>query len=72
MFKQARNLRLRDVEIVWQGPGSEKWESGLAFDQVQDLVLDGLRTVQAPGAAAAPAVLLQRGRGRRHPQLPGG
>jgi hypothetical protein len=58
VFKQARNLRLRDVEVVWQGPGSEKWESALAFDQVQGLVLDGVRAVQAPNAGSAPAVLL--------------
>jgi len=60
VFKQARDLRLRDVEVVWEAPFSPKWQSGLAFDEVRDLVLDGVRAVQAPGADAAPAVLLNQ------------
>jgi polygalacturonase len=60
LFRQARDLRLRDVEVVWEEPGSDKWASGLAFDEVEDLVLDGVRSVQAPGAAAAPAILLNQ------------
>jgi polygalacturonase len=60
VFKQARNLRLRDVEVVWEGPASDKWRSAVAFDEVQGLVLDGLAAVQAPGAEPAPAVLLNQ------------
>jgi len=58
VFKQARNLRLRDVEVVWEGPASERWRSAVAFEDVQGLVLDGVAAVQAPGAESAPAVLL--------------
>jgi hypothetical protein len=54
VFKQARNLRLRDVEVVWEEPGSAKWESGLAFKEVRGLILDGVTAGQAPGAASAP------------------
>jgi hypothetical protein len=57
VFRQARNLRLRDVEIVWEGPVSEKWQSGLAFDEVQGLVLDGVKASQAPGVETAPGIL---------------
>ncbi len=60
VFKQARNLRIRDVEVVWETPGSAKWESGLAFEEVQGLTLDGVTAVQAPGAASAPAVFLHQ------------
>ena len=60
VFKQARNLRLRDVEVVWEEPGSAKWESGLAFDEVQGLTLDGVTAVQAPGAASSPAIVLHQ------------
>jgi hypothetical protein len=59
-FKQARDLRLRDVEVVWEGPGSTKWESGLAFEEVRGLILDGVRAVQAPGAESAPALVLRQ------------
>jgi hypothetical protein len=60
VFKQARNLSLKDVEIAWEGPGSEKWQSALALEEVQDVVLDGIAAAQAPGAETAPAVLLDR------------
>jgi len=60
VFKQARNLRLRDVEIVWDGPPSEKWRSALALEEVQGVVLDGISAVQAAGAESAPAVLLDQ------------
>jgi polygalacturonase len=60
VFRQARDLRLRDVEVAWEEPAWEGWESGLAFEEVEDLVLDGVKAVQAPGAAEAPAVLLHQ------------
>jgi polygalacturonase len=60
VFKQARNLRLRNVEVVWEEPGSAKWESGLAFEEVRGLTLDGITARQAPGAASAPAILLSQ------------
>ena len=60
VFKQARNLRLRDVEVVWEEPGSAKWESGLAFEEVQGLTLDGVTAVQAPGATSSPAIVLHQ------------
>jgi polygalacturonase len=60
VFKQARNLRLRDVAVAWEGPGSDKWRSAVAFDEVQGLVLDGVAAVQAPQSETAPAVLLNQ------------
>lgn len=60
VFKQARNLRLKDVEIAWEGPHSEKWQSALVLDEIQGLILDGITAGPAPGADAAPAVLLNQ------------
>ncbi len=60
VFKQARNLSLKDVEIVWEGPPSEKWQSALALDEVQGVTLDGIAAGQAPGAEKAPAMLLNQ------------
>ncbi|NTV80057.1 MAG: hypothetical protein HGA24_01350 [Candidatus Aminicenantes bacterium] len=60
VFKQARNLRLKDVEIAWEAPGSPKWGSGLAFAEIQSLTLDGVRAAQAPGTETAPAILLDQ------------
>jgi hypothetical protein len=60
VFKQARNLSLKDVEIVWEGPPSDKWRSALALDEVQGFTLDGIAASQAPGAEKAPAMLLNQ------------
>jgi len=60
VFRQAQNLRLKDVEIVWEGPRSEKWQSALACDEIRGLVLDGVRAAQSPDIEAAPAVLLNQ------------
>jgi hypothetical protein len=42
-FRRARNLRLRDVEIVWDGPAYEKWKSALALEDVDGADLRGSR-----------------------------
>jgi polygalacturonase len=60
VFKQARNLRLRDVEVVWEGPASAKWQSALLFEEVRGLVVDGLTAGQSPAAESAPAVLFHQ------------
>jgi len=59
-FEYARNLRLRDFEVSWEKPLYEKWRSAVVFENVRDLVLDGLACRQAGDGAAAPAVLLRR------------
>ena len=61
-FKWAKDLKLRDVEIVWDGPEYAKWESALFLDEVRGLELDGLTGRQAHlgQASTAPAVLLNQ------------
>ena len=45
----ARNVRLRDVEVVWGEPASRKWQSALSAEDVQDSEWEGLslRAAQA-------------------------
>jgi hypothetical protein len=50
----ARNLRLKDVEVIWDKPSPAKWQSALRVDDAEDLELDGFRGRAA--AAGAPAV----------------
>ncbi|MGD0578392.1 MAG: glycosyl hydrolase family 28 protein [Bryobacteraceae bacterium] len=38
----ARNVRLRDVEVEWAAPASQKWQSALSAEDVQDSDWDGL------------------------------
>jgi len=50
----ARNLKLKDVEVIWDKPASAKWQSALRVEDVQDLELDGFRG--RPAAVGAPAI----------------
>ena len=43
----ARNLKLRDLEIIWDKPESAKWQSALRLEDAQDVDLDGFRGRQA-------------------------
>ena len=49
-LKYARNVAMNDVEIGWEEPHAATWQSGLMVDQVQDLLLDGMRIDAAPGS----------------------
>jgi hypothetical protein len=51
-LRHARNFSLKDVEIRWEKPEATTWKTGLAVDNVQDLVLDGVDIAQAPGSSA--------------------
>jgi len=59
-FELARNLRLRDFEVLWEKPIYERWRTAVVFEDVEGLVLDGLACRQAVDGASAPAVLLRR------------
>jgi len=57
-IENARNFRLNDVKIIWEGPTAKHWESALVVNNVQGLTLDGLSARQAANGTQAPAVLL--------------
>jgi hypothetical protein len=59
-LENARNIRLKDVEIVWRTPVSEAWKSALVVENVHGLTLDGLSARQAPNGTGAPAVALKQ------------
>ena len=56
VVENARNLRLKDVEILWEKPYSDKWQSAITFQNVDGLLLDGVSARQAPDSAA-PAIV---------------
>jgi hypothetical protein len=59
-FRWARNLKLRNVEVVWDKPASERWESAMSFRDVSGLTLEDIAVRQAkPGASTAAVVLDQ-------------
>jgi hypothetical protein len=45
--RQARNFRLRNVEITWEKPEYQRWENAVLVENVQDLEVENLRARQA-------------------------
>ncbi len=59
-FRWARNLKLKDVEVFWDKPESERWESALAFRDVSGLTLDDISARQAKLGAGTAAVVIDQ------------
>jgi hypothetical protein len=49
-LEYARDVAMNDVEIGWEEPHAATWQTGLAVNQVQDLLLNGARFDAAPGS----------------------
>ena len=48
--RQARGLRMSNVEIDWEKPYASTWTNGLSLDQVKDAILDHVEVHPAPGS----------------------
>lgn len=59
VVENARNLRLKDFEIIWEEPYSTKWESALTIDNVKTLILDEVSACQAPNGTESPAIVFK-------------
>jgi hypothetical protein len=59
-FRWAKDLKLKDVEVVWDKPASDKWESGLYLEDIQGLDLEGFSGRQAKAGSETPAVVLNQ------------
>jgi len=55
-FRWAKNLRIKDVEVVWEKPTLESWQSALVFEDVSGLTLDGFHGRGASPERGTPAV----------------
>jgi hypothetical protein len=42
-FEYARNLRLKDVEVVWEKPAHDQWQAAARFKNVKGLRVSGFR-----------------------------
>jgi polygalacturonase len=58
IFRKARNLRLRNIEIAWEPPLYRNWRSALVLDDVENAGLSGIEGRQA-GSSDAPAILFR-------------
>ena len=59
-FQYAKNVKVRDVEVNWEKPEWEKWQSALAFEDVSGLKVDGFVGGPAKLQTKDPAVLLDK------------
>jgi hypothetical protein len=46
-FRYARNLKVKDLEVVWENPASAKWQSAAYFQDVDGLKVEGFTGVAA-------------------------
>lgn len=60
VFKRARNLKLQNIEVHWEKPAYEKWESALQVEDVDGLELNGFQGNAAWPQKSIPAVELDR------------
>ena len=73
-FRWVRNLKIRGLEVIWEKPESERWESALYLEDVKDLeVADFSGRQGLPGAADAAVSLnqVEQARFRRNRAAPG-
>jgi hypothetical protein len=59
-FRYARDLKVRDLEVIWDKPELNKWQSALCFQDVQGLNLDGFAGGPAKPQTDTPAVVFER------------
>jgi hypothetical protein len=59
-FEMAKNLKLKDIEVIWDKPESDKWESALYLEKIKGLELDGFCGRQAKFGSEKPAVVLNQ------------
>ena len=57
VVRQARGLRVTNIEIKWENPYSSTWRNGLVLEQVKDAILDHVEVQPAPGSKSQPTLL---------------
>jgi hypothetical protein len=56
-LKYARDVAMKDIDILWDQPHATTWQSGLVVDKAQDLLLEDAR-IDAPPGSARPVLCL--------------
>jgi hypothetical protein len=58
-IENARNFKLKDVDVAFEEPSNDHWQSALVVQNVNGLILDGVSARQAPNGTDAPAVVIK-------------
>jgi len=64
-FRYARNLTVRDVDVIWEKPESKKWQSALYFQDMQDVTVENFIGAPAKLQTGTPALVLDQVDGAR-------
>jgi hypothetical protein len=59
-FQYARNVKVKDVEVNWEKPAWEKWQSALSFEDVNGLQVENFVGGPAKPQTDIPAVVLNK------------
>ena len=59
-FQYARNLKVKDVEVVWGKPALDAWQSALHFEDIDGLEVSDFRGRQAWPEQETPAVAFDK------------
>ncbi len=59
-FRWARDLKLKDVEVIWDKPESDKWQSALYLEDIRGLEVDGFAGRPAKSDSEIPAIALSQ------------
>ena len=58
-IENAKTLRLKEFEIVWDPPVAQAFRSTLVVENVHGLILDGVSAKPVPNGSKEPAVILK-------------
>ncbi|HEV2392966.1 MAG TPA: glycosyl hydrolase family 28 protein [Verrucomicrobiae bacterium] len=59
-FRRITNLKLKDVEVVWEKPFLFSWKSALNFEDIHGLDIDGFTTGPARSQSDVPIIALRQ------------
>ena len=58
-FHWVKNLRLKDIEIHWDEPGLDKWQSAIFMEDAEGVEIEGFNGRQAWVGRDVPAIVLK-------------
>jgi hypothetical protein len=64
-FRYARDLTVKDLRVIWDKAESNKWQSAIYFEDVQDLTLQNFTGGPARRDSGTAAVVLDQVEGAR-------
>ncbi len=58
-FRWIKDLKLRNIEVNWEKPAYDKWESAISLEDIDGLQVDGFSGIAAWPERDVPAIALK-------------